>query len=345
MSRSYWSEDRTVGAVVVAFLVFVFFGSVALVVSQFGDLHQSYAQYQANTEKNQNTARKSVEQVCSSIGVIRPDCFVDAVEAYEKQKETNSDLQAQQDMAFWAKWVFILGAVQAVLSGFGLIYLVKSVRQAGTAISTATKANTITREMGEAQTRAYLSIVKVQALFNFPAQKPVIRLTVRNTGKSPAIEVTAAYKTRMQTKGNLTPEREPSSQLLTFHMGAEKDEFDINLSEVVLSQPDGDPASHGIALYFDVLISYRTVFGTAANKTERDCFFTGCVGGNLHEIHQLALAKTFRDVCRFHVHFPVWMRDYIKANNDTESRTGRREDGYSSSELYIVNTDEQYQKV
>lgn len=94
------------------------------------------------------------------------------------------DLVAQRQSALWA---FVMAG--AAVLGMGLsavgVFLV------WTTFNAAREGNTISERIGEAQTRAYLTVtgatVKVHGI-------PEIRFTVRNSGNSPARDFIPAYE-------------------------------------------------------------------------------------------------------------------------------------------------------
>ncbi len=90
------------------------------------------------------------------------------------------------DAAAFSNTLSIIGAV---LSAVGLGALLVTIRQGRRALRRAAKANRIAQRIGEAQTRAYLTISNVEG---FHSRNGIsIEITVQNSGQSPALEVTA----------------------------------------------------------------------------------------------------------------------------------------------------------
>lgn len=112
----------------------------------------AYKQYQQSANKDKNQAAENIATECAipsaPVGIIT-DCLKSKLGAYQDQDTTNKDLQAQQDMALWALLALYVGAGSVIASFAGLILLLVSLRQTSTAIKD-------TREIGEAQVRAYL---------------------------------------------------------------------------------------------------------------------------------------------------------------------------------------------
>ncbi|AMX99973.1 hypothetical protein A4R29_11070 [Mesorhizobium ciceri biovar biserrulae] len=87
------------------------------------------------------------------------------------------DLQAQQDMAFWAKWMFWGTVVSIVLSAFALLAVLGSLRQTSRAIGDA-------RKLGEDQTRAYVHVNSAKHSWTDVGYGLV--LSIENVGETPA---------------------------------------------------------------------------------------------------------------------------------------------------------------
>lgn len=71
-----------------------------------------------------------------------------------------ADLCAQRDMALSARDVYTLSWWQLLLSGASLAFLGMTIAQTRRAVRVATDANDINRDIGERQTRAYISVTE-----------------------------------------------------------------------------------------------------------------------------------------------------------------------------------------
>lgn len=113
------------------------------------------------------------------------------------------DLVAQEDMAFWAMWMFFAAIATFVITSLGTLLIWRQVRLTREAVQeTATgtnamqEANAIAREMGEAQARCYLSAKDVS--FSIDQHGiPCINLSVLNSGQSPARNFRWAFQVRL----------------------------------------------------------------------------------------------------------------------------------------------------
>lgn len=105
-------------------------------------------------------------------------------------------IAASQSIAKYAFW-------SVVVAGFGNILLIVTLFFAGRANKAAFKAVSETTRIGEAQTRAYLSIEDIKELPDKPDRNSdtpyCLEPHLKNTGRSPAIDLELSYK--LQTEG------------------------------------------------------------------------------------------------------------------------------------------------
>jgi hypothetical protein len=138
------------------------FAAGLLVVAQTGagllksynDTRESYRKYQQEFETERQQASQKIANNCQIIGPINPafrDCIAKGVLAYQEKYNSEQDLRAQQDMAYWAMALFFLSVVSAIIGFVGLVALFISLKQTRQAIS-------LDKEVGHAQVRAYLSV-------------------------------------------------------------------------------------------------------------------------------------------------------------------------------------------
>lgn len=110
--------------------------------------------------------------------------------AYSDEYRSQKDLEAQQGMAFWAMLMFFITAT-------GVWLVAQTLVETREATRAAIKTADITRKIGEAQTRAYLSIEKIRIKYTKePGLRKVdeqfsratfdIVLRINNSGNSPA---------------------------------------------------------------------------------------------------------------------------------------------------------------
>jgi len=122
-----------------------------------------------------------------------------------EQDRAERDLRAQEEMAQWAFWMFISSAASVVLTFFALLAIVRTLvhtkRAADSAegmldeaSATTVAANEtieVTRDIGQAQVRAYLGLEMAGGVVE--EGKPLLfHIKITNHGQSPAINVASA---------------------------------------------------------------------------------------------------------------------------------------------------------
>jgi hypothetical protein len=113
------------------------------------------------------------------------------------------DVKAQEEMAFWAMWMFVAALATFAITSIGTFLIWRQVRLTRNAVEEASAgteamrdANAIARQVGEAQARCYLSARDV--LFSVEAGGiPHVEMTVLNSGHSPARGFKWAFQVRL----------------------------------------------------------------------------------------------------------------------------------------------------
>ncbi|QND65115.1 hypothetical protein HB777_15260 [Mesorhizobium loti] len=98
---------------------------------------------------------------------------------------------AQDTYAQWIAAIAAIGSVGVSIWAVRLVRNTLAVNQRATAA--AEDAVATTREMGELQTRAYLSVTGGTVVY-FGSRDPQVYLKIRNAGDSPAFDVVACYQ-------------------------------------------------------------------------------------------------------------------------------------------------------
>lgn len=122
-----------------------------------------------------------IRQVCSSLPPpAKGACVAEKKHDYREDHRLEQELVAQRKAANWALIMGVAAVFGAVFSTIGVILVWITFR--------ATKeANSITREIGEAQVRAYVSVSSSK--LHLSAGLPVVEVSLQNSGQSPATEV------------------------------------------------------------------------------------------------------------------------------------------------------------
>jgi hypothetical protein len=183
MPRRNWRG--TITAAVAIFIAFCLFMTGL-------DTGHRQQQIQDANEQETSTPQK-LETNCSSLsGVELVRCVASQIEAQREARHDAQDLVAQQQSAQWATVAALTAIGGLVATIIGVIFVWQSLGKTAEALRLARKANKIARKLGQAQTRAYLSITKLALRVEGGA--PFIDVTVANAGQSPARKVEVVIK-------------------------------------------------------------------------------------------------------------------------------------------------------
>jgi hypothetical protein len=127
----------------------------------------------------------------------------DKPESQDEKRRADENLAAQWQMVRWAKWMFVIGGAETVITLVGvilvlvtLIYSKQAAIAARDAVIEAQKATKVARDVGEAQVRAYISVKSANIYFGGDTGIPFVQITAINTGQSPARNFIWAAKIR-----------------------------------------------------------------------------------------------------------------------------------------------------
>lgn len=162
-----------------------------------------------------------------------------------------ADLQAQQDMAYWAKWMFWATLASLAASILAVCGLFVSIRQTHRAIRD-------TREIGEMQVQAYVHITKA----TFGKFSPFV-IHCKNTGQTPASHFGVRARTTLCTPGSVSSSIDMQSldtvpwKLWTGLGAGEEQSVAVNVPDS--SAVDAFPGEGQILLVYGQVL-YCTVF-------------------------------------------------------------------------------------
>lgn len=194
----------------------------------------------------------------------------DAIEYPQAEYErSKADLEAQQEMAQWAFWMVIVSGVSAAIAAFavGLLYLtLKETRRATKAATDAAGAAqdtvAVTREIAQAQLRAY--VLPVSNKLREEGGSVKIRLGFKNFGQTPAHSIESyAFSCVSDSKPGISVMPLPAAPLYTQPFLAPGVTFShttvvehsLERAIEVFAKPD--------AFYTHILIRYCDVFGNS----------------------------------------------------------------------------------
>lgn len=153
-----------------------------------------------------------LERIDKSIEALKP-----SPETADEYRRAEGDLKAQKDMADWARVMAYVTGASVVVSalGVGLIVLTlrqnkRSLRIALAGVRRSSAAIRETKRIGEAQARAYLSVIRADLeLDRRPRIHPQIDaielyLTFHNSGATPAINVSHYCRSEVVRYGDVS---------------------------------------------------------------------------------------------------------------------------------------------
>jgi hypothetical protein len=129
----------------------------------------------------------------------------DKIASEAQRSREKRGLYAQEAMAEWAKWMFFATLATVLLTFVALVYIRRTLLETKDAVRAADETVVATREIGQAQVRAYLSFEIDEAEFRAPALAPddisdplpnitaSLHGSITNSGQSPASEVSIIF--------------------------------------------------------------------------------------------------------------------------------------------------------
>lgn len=220
MSKRSWIITFASGLALLVALTLLFASWFAFSTYQGNQAIQreEAASYQA---ENASASVSTCNAAMSERGFIDwLSCLIEHVSADGDAKQSQYDLQAQQDMAAWAFGMLIVTIWIAVITFLGVLFVWR------TLIATRKMAEA-TRVIGEAQARAYLHAEFIQVGTEMVANadgsniKFFAKINVINSGTTPAYGVEVLYDIREGQSGdieeiNLLRDGQISSEILSF---------------------------------------------------------------------------------------------------------------------------------
>jgi hypothetical protein len=179
------------------------------------------------------------------------------------------DLAAQQEMAFWARWMLWVTVASVALSGIALFAAWRSLMLTRRAVMD-------TREIGESQTQAY-----VHASFARFGDKENIVITCKNSGLTPAGAFSINATASIVQKGAVSQSiKFPSKNYKTWTGIGGGEERDVSILEgdEVISNFGRRVIDDGSRILVSGNIVYETVFNHL-HRTQFE-FFCGVIGKN-----------------------------------------------------------------
>lgn len=136
-------------------------------------------------------------------GAIKPDA-ADPNSCDSKNQHTREcrDLQAQEDMAYWAKLMFCATVAGSLVGLVGIYLVFKTLKETRVSAKAAVRSAQVAEETAERQLRAYVGLDKAKIV---RSQDRVMRCVVeiKNFGQTPAYKVSPLVNIRGANKADL----------------------------------------------------------------------------------------------------------------------------------------------
>jgi len=160
---------------IIAFAVTVCFLIFALIGWYEGFKRGQESHQGLSAEAYTEQAEATIQKTCLALpDTAQADCIGDAISNTRDQQRAEEDLDAQQEMAEWARWMLISTVVMAFITALGVVFVWQTLK------ATQVMA-TDTREIGEAQVRSYIyaNVAEIDVAQN------TLDVIFKNFGNSP----------------------------------------------------------------------------------------------------------------------------------------------------------------
>lgn len=170
MFKRYWNSNTLFG--LVALLIVGLIGYSLWDIGLYVGKQATQADYRS--EQTQTKANEQIAAQCAPLpaGAAQLNCIAAVLRAERDKERAEQDLRAQQDMAQWAEKLIWFSALEIVLGGLGVLYVVRTFNQ--------------TQKIGVAQVRAYLTCIGGD--YTITDDICMINIHVSNVGQSPAFK-------------------------------------------------------------------------------------------------------------------------------------------------------------
>lgn len=146
-----------------------------------------------------NQAAQESRQKCAALASTKEaiQCYDEYVTTDRDHHRAEQDLDAQREMANWAEgmlWATLfVGGATIFITALGAFWVKRTLDQTKEAVRVADDAVVVSREIGQAQARAYISITDPKLIDFEIGKKPKIGLPFKNTGQTPAKRLEVIY--------------------------------------------------------------------------------------------------------------------------------------------------------
>ncbi len=149
--------------------------------------HHRSAQAEYKAQGYASDRDAEIEDICGRMALGNAiECIREKIQATQESQRAQDDLKAQQEMADWAFWMIVASVAAVVVTATGVVYVAATLGQTRKGVQAAVDVVDVTREMNQRQMRAYVGIVKGEASLDKTTGKLHYRVTIENTGQTPA---------------------------------------------------------------------------------------------------------------------------------------------------------------
>lgn len=172
-----------------------------LALDGLASVHDANSRYQQNAENDRAKSAVEISETCRDLGVNEfRQCIADRLESHYQEQATNKDLQAQQDMAYWAMLLLGVSVVGVLVSGGGVVLLVATIRQGKMGLGKATDAVIAAQETNaimRQEQRPWLTLEVLDGCemeIGKGSAKSRLTFRIKNHGKTPAFFTSTVTK-------------------------------------------------------------------------------------------------------------------------------------------------------
>lgn len=274
-------DSLALGLTVAAGLFLVLFlGAQFLVLETEQRVSEHYARQSAA-----NAGSEPVPERCIRAPAhLFARCMFEQYEVRPEWEYETRNLHAQESIALSTFWMLV-ATVSAFFAILGTLYFtgitarqsIIMAEQARLSTEAARAAVQVTREMGEIQTRAYLTATAA-SIIQTPGQPDRLEVAVRNSGQSPAYAVSLIYAESRPEQGLRGASGSSGHSVRIYPefgviAAGGREAFSINLG-FVAEGPGRVPGVEGGARVLDALIEYQTIFQKGSKRFDRETAFT-----------------------------------------------------------------------
>lgn len=236
-------------------------------------LGQTYGEQQANSDTYARSAAEDIESLClGGEPTSVASCIRQVTEATNEHERAQRDLVAQQRMQLWALWLLGVSGFGTAIAGYGLVLLRRTWFEAKAATNAAQDAVAVTRDLGQRQVRAYVSILGANVFDCGIGKQPKIVITIKNTGQSPAKNLKIRSVFAHGTDASLRPKLKLDSRAppVALELGAGLELNHGGEITSIMTEPWLRKIASGKEQFLAAgFITYKTVFGETRRVTFR----------------------------------------------------------------------------